>query len=226
MRERTKISIRRACRLAGVSRTVLGYEPKPNAENEGLTARMIELAHERRRFGYRRLHVLLRREGVHANHKRVQRLYRLAELTVRRRRKRERVAIKRKPLVLPSRPNEVWSMDFVMDRLDDGRRLKALTIVDDFTKESVEIALDHGMSSHYVVRILEDIVRFRGRPGAIRTDQGPEFTRPGTRSMGLPQRRNAQAHPARQAHPERLHRVVQRQVPRRVPERALVLDPC
>jgi putative transposase len=176
MRERTKISIRRACRLAGVSRTVLGYEPKPNAENEGLTARMIELAHERRRFGYRRLHVLLRREGVHANHKRVQRLYRLAELTVRRRRKRERVAIERKPLVLPSRPNEVWSMDFVMDRLDDGRRLKALTIVDDFTKESVEIALDHGMSSHYVVRILEDIVRFRGRPGAIRTDQGPEFT--------------------------------------------------
>jgi putative transposase len=176
MRERTPISIRRACRLAGVSRTVLGYEPKANAENAVLTARMVELAHQRRRFGYRRLHALLRREGVHANHKRVQRLYRLAELTVRRRRKRERVAIERQPLALPGRPNEVWSMDFVMDRLDDGRRLKALTIVDDFTKESVDIALDHGMSSHYVVRILEDIVRFRGRPGAIRTDQGPEFT--------------------------------------------------
>lgn len=174
MRERTEISIRRACRLAGVSRTVLGYEPKPNAENEALTARMVELAHERRRFGYRRLHVLLRREGVHANHKRVQRLYRVAGLTVRRR--RERAAIEREPLALPTRPNEVWSMDFVMDRLDDGRRLKVLTIVDDFTKESVGIALDHGMSSHYLVRILEGIVRFRGRPGAIRTDQGPEFT--------------------------------------------------
>jgi putative transposase len=113
---------------------------------------------------------------MQANHKRVQRLYRLAGLTVRRRRKREHVAIEREPLALPKRPNEVWSMDFVMDRLDDGRRLKALTIVDDFTKESVDIALDHGMSSHYVVRILEDIIRFRGPPGAIRTDQGPEFT--------------------------------------------------
>jgi len=176
MREGTKISIRRACRLAGVSRTVLEYEPKPNAENAVLTARMVELAHERRRFGYRRIHILLRREGVCANHKRVQRLYRLAGLTVRRRRKRDRVAIERQPLALPARPNEVWSMDFVMDRLEDGRRLKALTIVDDFTKESVDIALDHGMSSHYVVRVLEDIVRFRGRPKAIRTDQGPEFT--------------------------------------------------
>jgi len=97
MRERTKISIRRACRLAGVSRTVLGYEPKPNAENEVLTARMVELAHERRRYGYRRLHVLLRREGVRANHKRVQRLYRLAGLTVRRRRKRERLSQPGKP---------------------------------------------------------------------------------------------------------------------------------
>jgi putative transposase len=176
MREHTPISIRRACRLAGVSRTVLAYETQPNAQNEALTARMVELAHERRRFGYRRIHVLLRREGVHANHKRVQRLYQLAGLTVRRRRRREQVAIERKPLALPSCPNEVWSMDFVMDRLDDGRRLKALTIVDDFTKESVDIALDHGMSSHYVVRVLDDIVRFRGRPAAIRTDQGPEFT--------------------------------------------------
>jgi putative transposase len=176
MREHTPISIRRACRLAGVSRTVLGYEPQPNVENEAITARMVELAHERRRFGYRRIHVLLRREGVHANHKRVQRLYLLAGLAVRRRRRRERVALEREPLALPSCPNEVWSMDFVMDQLDDGRRLKALTIVDDFTKESVQIALDHGMSSHYVARVLDDTVRFRGRPAAIRTDQGPEFT--------------------------------------------------
>jgi len=79
-------------------------------------------------------------------------------------------------LHLPGGPNEVWSMDFVMDRLEDGRKLKALTIVDDFTKESVDIAIDHGMGSRYVVRVLEDVVRFRGKPGAIRTDQGPEFT--------------------------------------------------
>jgi putative transposase len=176
MREATPISIRRACRLAGLSRTTFTHEPKPDPENEALQARMIELAHERRRFGYRRIHVLLRREGVRANHKRVHRLYRLADLAVRRRRRRERVAFERQPLLLPSRPNEVWSMDFVMDRLEDGRRLKCLTVVDDFTKEAVEIALDHGMGSHYVVRLLEQVVQFRGKPAAIRTDQGPEFT--------------------------------------------------
>jgi putative transposase len=176
MREGTGISIRRACRLAGLSRTTLAYEPRPDAENQTLQARMIELAQERRRFGYRRIHVLLRREGVHANHKRVHRLYRLAGLAVRRRRRRERVALERQPLLLPGGPNEVWSMDFVMDRLEDGRKLKALTVVDDFTKEAVEIALDHGMGSHYVVRVLENAVRFRGKPASIRTDQGPEFT--------------------------------------------------
>ncbi len=176
MREASPISIRRACRLAEVSRTVLGYEPKPHPENEAIQTRMVELAQERRRFGYRRIHVLLRREGVHANHKRIERLYGLAGLAVRRRRRRERIAVERQPLLLPAGPNEVWSMDFVMDRLEDGRRLKALTIVDDFTKESVDIVLDHGMSSHYVVRALDQVVRFRGKPGAIRTDQGPEFT--------------------------------------------------
>lgn len=176
MREATGISIRRACRLAGLSRTTLAYEPEPDAENQTLQTRMIELAQERRRFGYRRIHILLRREGVHANHKRIERLYRLAGLTVRRRRRRERIALERQPLFLPAGPNEVWSMDFVMDRLEDGRKLKALTIVDDFTKEAVDIALDHGMSSHYVARVLDQAVRFRGKPGAIRTDQGPEFT--------------------------------------------------
>ena len=176
MREATGISIRRACRLAELSRTVLAHQPKPHPENEALQARMIELAHERRRFGYRRIHVLLRREGVHANHKRIERLYSLAGLTVRKRRRRKHIALERQPLLLPPGPNEVWSMDFVMDRLEDGRKLKVLTIVDDFTKEAVEIALDHGMASAYVVRLLEDIVRFRGKPAAIRTDQGPQFT--------------------------------------------------
>jgi putative transposase len=176
MTEGSAISIRRACRLVGLSRTSFAHQSTPDPENETIMTRLTELAQERRRFGYRRLHVLLRREGVHANHKRVHRLYRLAGLAVRRRRRRMRVALERQPLLLPSGPNEVWSMDFVMDRLEDGRRLKVLTVVDDFTKEAVEIALDHGMGSHYVVRVLENVVRFRGKPAAIRTDQGPEFT--------------------------------------------------
>jgi putative transposase len=139
---------------------------------EALMARLVELAHQRRRFGYRRLHALVEREGMHANHKRVYRLYREAGLTVRRRRKRHGVMIEREQLALPNAPNEVWSIDFVMDTLANGRRLKCLTIVDDFTKEAVDIVVDHGISGLYVARALDRSAHFRGYPKAVRTDQG------------------------------------------------------
>ncbi|VVE51429.1 transposase [Pandoraea horticolens] len=100
----------------------------------------------------RRLKDLVEREGTHANHKRVYRLYREAGLTVRHRRKRHGVMIEREQLALPNAPNEVWSIDFVMDTLANGRRLKCLTIVDDFTKEVVDIVIDHGISGLYVAR--------------------------------------------------------------------------
>jgi putative transposase len=176
MSERTEISERRACRLVGLSRTVLHYEPKMSEPNLELGERIGELAAARRRFGYRRIHALLRREGSQANHKRVYRLYRLAGLAVARRHKRARVAVEREPLLLPAGPNEVWSMDFVMDALSSGRRLKCLTVVDDFTKEAIELVLDHSITGEYVTRALDQVVRFRGAPRAIRTDQGPEFT--------------------------------------------------
>jgi putative transposase len=176
MQDETRISERRACRLVGLSRTVLAYEPKANSTNEALTGRMIEMAAERRRFGYRRLHVLLRREGHQANHKRVFRLYQDAGLAVPKRKRRRGIAVQRQPLTLPQAPNQVWSMDFVMDALSNGRRLKCLNIVDDCTKEAVDIVLDHSIPGPYVVRVLEQAARFRGLPAAIRTDQGPEFT--------------------------------------------------
>lgn len=176
MGAKTAISERRACRLVGISRTVLHYAPRMSESNAQLGERIGELAAQRRRFGYRRIHALLRREGRQANHKRVYRLYRLAGLAVARRRKRARVAVEREPLLLPMRPNEVWSMDFVMDALSSGRRLKCLTVVDDFTKEALELVLDHSISGEYVTRALDQVVRFRGAPRAIRTDQGPEFT--------------------------------------------------
>jgi len=176
MRKATTISERRACRLVGLARTVLHYESKTNPAAAQLEQRLIELAHERRRFGYRRLHVLMRREGVAVNHKRVWRLYRKAGLAVRRRRRRRGVAIDREPLVIPSAPNQVWSMDFVMDALANGRRVKCLTIVDDFTKEAVDIVADHSIPGLYVTRVLDQAAQFRGLPKAIRTDQGPEFT--------------------------------------------------
>jgi putative transposase len=159
-----------------VSRTVLGYRCQGDPANRVLAERIVELAAERRRFGYRCIHALLRREGHPANHKRVYRLYQEAGLAVRRRRRRRGVTVERRPLALPQGPNQVWSIDFVMDALSNGRRLKCLNIVDDFTKEAVDIVLEHSITGAYVTRILERAALFRGLPGAIRTDQGPEFT--------------------------------------------------
>ncbi len=176
MRAKTKISERRACRLMAISRTVLHYAPGREADGGQLRCRIVELAAQRRRFGYRRIHALLRREGAEVNVKRVHRLYRLEKLQVRRRKRREGVAVERRPLQRPTAPNQVWSIDFVSDSLEYGRRLKCLTIVDDFTKESIDIVVDHGIGGAYVTRILDRVGQFRGLPQVIRTDQGPEFT--------------------------------------------------
>jgi putative transposase len=131
---------------------------------------------EVRRCRCRRLNALVEREGMHANHKREYRLYREVGLTVRRRRKRHGVMIEREQRALPNAPNDVWSIDFVMDTLAKVRRLKCLAIVDDFTKETVDIVVDHGISGLCVARALDRAARFRGYPKAVRTDQGPEFT--------------------------------------------------
>ena len=176
MQNDTKISERRACQLVGLSRTVLHYESKAQPANMQLQARLIELAGERRRFGYRRLHALVRREGILANHKRIYRLYREAGLAVRRRKRRHGVAVERQALESSLELNQVWSMDFVSDALANGRRIKVLTIVDDFSKEAVDLVADFGISGQYVTRVLDQAARFRGYPKAIRTDQGPEFT--------------------------------------------------
>lgn len=170
------LSERRACRLVGLSRDCYRHRPSLDAATEALSSRIIELAHERRRFGYRRIHDLLRPEFTGVNHKRVYRLYRNANLAVRRRRKGKRPVNERVPLQLASTVNEVWSMDFVSDSLANGRRLKYLTVADDFSHECVDIAVDFGISGQYVTRVLEQAARFRGYPLAVRTDNGPEFT--------------------------------------------------
>lgn len=176
MIEETDVSQRRACLLVGLSRSSLSYSGKRPAMDAELKNRMTELAQERRRFGYRRIHALLRREGFEVNHKRIYRLYREEGLAVKRRKKRKGVAVERQPLVLPDLPNDTWSMDFVMDSLSDGGRLKTLTIVDDFTKEALDIAVARSITGEHVTRVLDNIAQFRGYPSSIRTDQGPEFT--------------------------------------------------
>lgn len=176
MLEHTSLSERRACRLAGLSRDAYRHPPEPTAPTQALSARIIELARVRRRFGYRRLHDLLDEEFPGVNHKKFYRLYREANLAVRRRRKVRRPPAERQPLMRADGPNAVWSMDFVSDALANGRRLKCLTIADDFSHESIDIVVDHGISGAYVIRVLDRAACFRGYPRAVRTDNGPEFT--------------------------------------------------
>jgi putative transposase len=176
MLDTLEISERQACRLVGLSRTSYREPPTVDTQTAMLSARIVELAYERRRFGYRRIHDLLAREGHAVNHKRVWRLYRENNLAVRKRRKYKRVSSERMPLMQPRNVNQVWSLDFVMDSLANGRRIKCLTIVDDFSRECVDIAVDYGIGGAYVTRLLDQAGQFRGFPDAVRTDQGPEFT--------------------------------------------------
>ncbi len=176
MCDATGLSQRRACRLTGLSLSTCRYEAQRPAADAHLSGRITELALERRRFGYRRIWQLLRREGLHVNHKRVYRLYHLNGLGVKRRRRRKGLATERLPLLRPEAPNLTWSMDFVMDALSTGRRIKCLTCVDDFTKECLTVTVAFGISGVQVSRILDSIALFRGYPATIRTDQGPEFT--------------------------------------------------
>lgn len=131
MIEHCQLSERRACRLVGLSRSNWRKPPSTDAQTLMLSARIVELAHRRRRFDYRRILDLLRAEGHQVNHKRVWRLYREAKLAVRRRKKVKRPISERATLSQATRPNEVWSMDFVMDNLANVRRLKCLTVADD-----------------------------------------------------------------------------------------------
>ncbi len=141
-----------------------------------LRVRLRELAASRVRYGYRRLHILLQREGWAVNAKRVYRLYTQEGLTLRRRPpKRRRSGVHRIGRRAPSRPNEQWSMDFVSDALMSGSRFRVLTIVDHFTRESPAIAVGHSMSGWHVVAVLDRLAATHGTPKRISVDNGPEF---------------------------------------------------
>ena len=168
-----EVSERCACRYAGFARSSQRYRTRRPPRTE-LRERLHALATLRPRWGYRRLYVLLRREGYVVNRKLVQRVYREEGLHVRRR-KRKRVAVPRVPLPAPSAPNERWSMDFVSDALGDGRKIRVLTIVDDFTREAPAIAVDFSLPGERVARELDQLGGTRGFPTAIVCDNGPEF---------------------------------------------------
>ena len=170
------LSERRACSLVGLSRDSYRHPPETDQMTRELTRKIVEIAQARRRFGYRRIHDMLRPELPGVNHKRVYRLYSEANLAVRKRKKVKRPPSERVPLQLAQNVNEVWSMDFVSDSLSNGRRIKFLTVADDFSHECVDITADWGISGLYVTRLLDRAAIFRGYPLAVRTDNGPEFT--------------------------------------------------
>jgi putative transposase len=171
----TGISERRACRLVGVHRWTYRYRER-RRDDGALRERLKGLAHRWPRFGYRRLAVLLRREGYAGNHKKIFRLYTAEDLKVRRKRKKIRSRVRTAPLAVPSKPNERWSMDFMQDCLANGRRFRVLTIVDDFTRECPAIEVDTSLPGARVVRVLEKLAFTRGLPQVIVSDNGSEFT--------------------------------------------------
>ena len=168
-------SQRPACALVGMAPKVYRHQPK-RLDDSRLRERLKALANQRRRFGYRRLQLLLRREGIGVNHKKLYRVYREERLVVRRRGGRKRALGTRAPMAIPQGANQRWSVDFVQDTLIDGRRFRALAIVDDFTRECLGLAVDTSLSGVRVARELSMIVEQRGRPCMVVSDNGTEFT--------------------------------------------------
>jgi len=169
------ISQRQACKLLEVDRSTYRYEPRPD-RNAKLRSALVEAARQKPRFGYRRLWVLLTtRQGFRASVGRVLRLYRKEGLAVRRlKRKRLKGIAPGNPLII--RPNQEWALDFVSDAISNGRALRALTMVDSYTRECPAIEVDTGISSRQVTRTLERVIAERGAPATLRCDNGPEFT--------------------------------------------------
>ena len=162
---------RQACRVIGADRTSIRYRSRRDDDGP-VREKLRELAHQRRRFGYRWLHVLLRRDGITIDRKKMQRLYREEGLTVRRRRGRKRAVGARAPAL----PNQRWSLDFVHDQMATGRRFRVLNIVDDVTRECLAAVPDTSISGKRVVRELTDLIAVRGKPGLIISDNGTELT--------------------------------------------------
>jgi putative transposase len=169
------LSERKGFQIVDMSASALRYQPRPD-RNSALRERIVALAQRHRRYGVGMIHLKLRQAGEAVNYKRVERLYRLENLYIRRRRRKKIPMADRQPLIRPGRANEVWSMDFVFDRIASGRTLKCLAIVDDGTHEAVAVTPEHTIGGDHLIRILDSICSQRGKPTIIRTDNGPEFT--------------------------------------------------
>jgi putative transposase len=172
--EHFSLGVTRACGLVGISRSLFRYVAR-RPEDEALRERLCELAGQKRRYGYRRLHVLLCREGWFINRKRTYRVYHAAGLMVRKRKRKRIAGIERTAKIAANAPNDSWSMDFVSDGFINGKRLRCLNIVDDFTKQCLAIEVDTSLPGRRVVNVLERLAESRGLPKSVTVDNGPEF---------------------------------------------------
>jgi transposase InsO family protein len=175
LQSKFEMSERRACTVIAADRTMVRYRSCRPADTE-LRARLRELANERHRFGYRRLFILLRREGEPSGINRIYRLYREEGLMVRKRRGRRKALGTRAPILVEAKPNARWSLDFVHDQFANGRRFRILNIVDDVTRECLGAIPDVSISGVRVARELTAIIATRGKPGMIISDNGTELT--------------------------------------------------
>lgn len=173
MRETFSVSERHICELLGLA--VSSFRYRCRQDDEPLKEKLMALAREKPRFGYRRLHILLRRDGETVNHKRVWRVYREAGLCVKRRR-RKRLLRVGSPAAAASRANERWSLDFACDGLASGRAIRVLSVMDTYTRECLALDVDSSFPSPRVTRVLDGIAERRGLPECIRCDNGPELT--------------------------------------------------
>jgi putative transposase len=171
--EQFPVTERRACKLVGLDRSSYRYEPRLD-RNAALRQELVTLARQKPRYGYRRLHALLSRRGFAASAQRVYRLYRTEGLMVRRMKRKRLARMAVQPHVM--RSNQEWALDFVTDALATGRAIRALTVVDAFTRENLSLEVDTSLSSRRVTRALEAVIEQRGMPEAIRCDNGPELT--------------------------------------------------
>ena len=169
-----RFRVTRACGLVSISRSLYRYVSW-RGDAGPLKQRIGDIAADKRRYGYRRVYVRLRREGWDVNRKRVYRLYRELGLAVRRRKRKRIGPVERRPLPRPGAANQSWSMDFVSDGLANGRRLRCLTIVDDCTRECLAIEVDTSITGSRVKAVMERLADLRGLPRSITVDHGPEF---------------------------------------------------
>ena len=168
-------SFSKSCQLCNISRSSNNYQSK-RQDDQQITERLVELAQRKRRYGCRRLHELLKREGLVINHKKTERLYRKAGLSLRIKKRRKLSAALRLSLPTPTKCNQIWAMDFVSDSLANCRRFRCLNIIDLYTRECLRIVVDTSINGARVTKTLDILKELRGLPEAIVTDNGSEFT--------------------------------------------------